>query len=331
MIGQAIAIYGASGHTGKFVVRELQRRGQAVVRLGRNSRPADASDAPEWRVAPCNDPDVLDEALRGTAAVINCAGPVLDTAPALIEAALRAGIHYLDVTAEQRSVRQSLATYDAEARERGTVVLPAMAFFGGLADLLVADMVQRLGPVDAIEVGVALDYWHPTKGTRETGDRNTARQLVVADGRLRPVPRGPEDRDWVFPEPFGMQKVVAVPLAEIITIHRHNSARTVRSYMNLAPLRNLEDPCTPAPAAMDRSGRSSQRFAMDVQASSGEKRSRITASGHDIYAITAPIVVEACMRLLNNPPKAGGAYAPAELFDSGTFLAALAPDLAIVR
>lgn len=332
MSAQAIAVYGASGHTGKFVVRELRRRRCAVVCLGRNPPPADApSDAPEWRVAPCHDPDVLDEALRGTAAVINCAGPVLDTAPALIEAALRGGIHYLDVTAEQRSVRQTLATYYAEARERGTVVLPAMAFFGGLADLLVADLVQRLGPVDAIEVGVALDYWHPTKGTRETGDRNTARRLVVADGRLRPVPRSPTDREWVFPEPFGMQKVVAVPLAEIITIHRHISARAVCSYMNLAPLRDLDDPCTPAPTATDPSGRSSQRFIIDVQATSGETRSRITASGRDIYAITAPIVVEACTRLLNDPPKTGGTYAPAELFDSGTFLAALGPHLAIAR
>lgn len=332
MVAQAIAVYGASGHTGKFVVRELRRRSYAVVCLGRNPPPADGpSDALEWRVAPCNDPDVLDEALRGTVAVINCAGPLLDTAPALIEAALRADIHYLDITAEQRSVRQSLATYDAEARERGTVVLPAMAFFGGLADLLAADVARRLGPVDSIEIGVALEYWHPTNGTRRTGDRNTARRLVVKDGQLRPMPRSPQYRDWVFPEPFGMQKVVAVPLAEIVAIHRHISARTVCSYMNLAPLRDLEDPCTPAPTATGPSGRSWQRFVVDVHGTSGEERTRITASGCDIYAITAPIVVEACTRLLNNPPKAGGAYAPAELFDSGTFLAALAPHLAIVR
>lgn len=329
----SIAVYGASGHTGRFVVRELQRRGYPVVSIGRN-RPLAGDkprDAAEWRVASCDDPDALDEALRGTAAVINCAGPFLDTAPALIEAALRAGTHYLDITAEQRSVRQSLATYADEARERGTVVLPAMAFYGGLADLLAADMARRLGSIDSIEIGVALDYWHPTEGTRKTGDRNTARRLVVADGRLTPMPRSSQGRDWTFPEPFGRQEVVAVPLSEIVTIHRHIAARSVHSYLNLAPLRDLEDSRTPAPTAMGPSGRSSQHFVMDIRATAGEARGRIAASGCDIYAITAPIVVEACSRVLNDPPDIGGTYAPAELFDTEAFLSALAPHLVTTR
>ena len=138
----AIAVYGATGHTGRFVVAELERRGRCALPIGRSRAPSldcrfrDARR--EWRQASCDDPDSLDEALRGAGAVINCAGPFLDTAPALIEAALRAGIHYFDVTAEQRSVRQSLATYHEEARHRGRVVMPAMAFYGGLADLLAA-------------------------------------------------------------------------------------------------------------------------------------------------------------------------------------------------
>jgi short subunit dehydrogenase-like uncharacterized protein len=329
MSAQTVAVYGASGHTGKFVLRELERRGYATVSIGR-SQVAPASDAGRgapgaWRQASCDDPDALDEALRGTRAVINCAGPFLDTAPALVEAALRAGIHYLDVTAEQRSVRQSLGTYHEEARQRGIVVLPAMAFYGGLADLLAAAVTRGAPSADSIEIGVALDYWHPTDGTRVTGDRNTARRLVIADGRLAPLPRPAPVRDWTFPEPFGVQKVVAVPLSEIVTIHRHISVRDVCSYMNLAPLRDLEDLRTPPPTASDSSGRSSQRFVMDVQAASGNHRTRITATGRDIYAVTAPIVVEACARVLADPPTTGGAFAPAQLFEANDFLASLMP------
>jgi len=283
-----------------------------------------------WRRASCDEPDALDEALRGTCAVINCAGPFLDTAPALIETALRAGIHYFDISAEQRSVRQSLATYHDEARQRGTVVLPAMAFYGGLADLLATEVTHGAGSVERIEVGVALDYWHPTLGTRNTGDRNTARRLVVADGRLAPLPRPAPAKDWRFPAPFGMQSVVAVPLSEVVTIHRHLAAASVCGYMNPAPLRDLEDPRTSTPAASDPSGRSSQRFVMDVHAVSDGRRGRIAVAGRDIYAVTAPIVVEACARVLEDPPAAGGAYAPAELFDAHDFLAALAPHLRIL-
>lgn len=285
----------------------------------------------EWRRASCDDPDALDEALRGTDAVINCAGPFLDTAPAVIEAALRAGIHYFDITAEQRSVRQSLATFHEEARERGTVVLPAMAFYGGLADLLAAEVTHGARSVECIEVAVALDYWHPTGGTRKTGERNTARRLVVSGGQLAPIPRSAPVREWTFPEPFGVQQVVAVPLAEIVTISRHIAARSVCSYMNSAPLRDLEDPRTPPPTAADPCGRSSQRFVMDVHAVSGDCRTRIAVTGRDIYAVTAPIAVEACLRVLKDPPTTGGAYAPAQLFDATSFLSALAPHLEIVR
>ena len=335
MSEQIIAVYGATGHTGKFVLRELRRRGFTVAPIGRGPAPPVDPDlqnsGAEWRRASCEDPDALDVALRGTRAVINCAGPFLDTAPALIEAALRANIHYFDITAEQRSVRQTLATFHEEARDRGTVVVPAMAFYGGLADLLAADVTHGFPSADSIAIGIALDYWHPTEGTRKTGARNTARRLFVADGRLRPLPQPAPVLDWNFPEPFGTQEMVAVPLSEIITINRHIVARNVCSYMNLAPLRDLEDLRTPAPSASDPLGQSSQRFIMDVLAKLGNRQAQITATGHDIYAITAPIVVEACIRILTNPPAVGGSYAPAELFESHSFLTALKPHLNITH
>lgn len=325
MNSHTVAVYGATGHTGRFVVHELGSRGCPTISIGRTrARPA------ESRVADCDDPDALDEALRGASAVINCAGPFLDTAPALIEAALRAGIHYFDVSAEQRSVRQSLSTYHEEARERGAVVLPAMAFYGGLADLLAAEVTRDAASVDCIEVGVALDYWHPTEGTRKTGERNTARRLVIASGRLAPLQQPAPTRDWTFPEPFGVQRVVAVPLSEIVTISRHIPVRDLCSYMNTAPLRDLADRGTPPPKASDPSGRSSQRFVMDVRAVSGDGRTRIAVTGRDIYAITAPVVVEACLRVLDDPPPTGGAYAPAQLFDSSSFLRSLAPHLQVM-
>lgn len=329
-----IAVYGATGHTGKFVLRELERRGCRALAIGRSQTPAlddGGRCAGEWRRASCDDPDGLDEALRGTRAVINCAGPFLDTAPSLIEAALRAGIHYFDVTAEQRSVRSSLATYHEEAIARGLVILPAMAFFGGLADLLAAEATRGARDIESIETAVALDYWHPTPGSRKTGDRNTARRLVVAGGRLAPLPRPAPARDWTFPEPFGKQELVAVTLAEIITISRHTPARNICSYMNAAPLRDIKDPRTPPPTASEPSGKSSQSFIMDVHAVADGRRTRIAATGHDIYAVTAPIVVAACLRVLESPPARGGAYAPAELFEASDFLAELAPHVRILQ
>jgi short subunit dehydrogenase-like uncharacterized protein len=249
----------------------------------------------------------------------------------VIEAALRAGIHYFDVTAEQRSARQSLATYAEDARHRGTVVVPAVAFYGGLADLLATELTRGAGTVEQIAIGVALDFWHPTPGTRRTGERNTARRLIVADGRFAPLPQPGPSCEWTFPAPFGVQQMTAVPLAEIVTIRRHIAARNILSYMSTAPLRDLADPHTPPPTATDSSGRSSQRFVMEVRADVDDRRVAIAVTGQDIYAVTAPIVVAVCMQVLQNPPVIGGAFAPAEVLDLGAMFAALQPHLTVMR
>src|SRR3546814_2277322 len=90
----------------------------------------------ERRVASVADPASLNRALAGAGAVINCAGPFLDTATPLIEAALRAGVHYLDVTAEQAVAAATFERFEAAALRVGVVVAPALAFYGGLAAAL---------------------------------------------------------------------------------------------------------------------------------------------------------------------------------------------------
>ena len=307
-----IAVYGASGHTGRFVARELRNRGVPTILVTR-------------REASCDDPHSLDRALKGSSAVINCAGPFVETAPAVVESALRLGIHYIDVTAEQRTALQTFETYRELARERNVAILPAMAFFGGLADLLATAITKDARAVDDIAIAVALDSWHPTAGTRATGERNTARRWIVSDGKLAPLPDPSPSMKWRFDEPFGEQEMVAVPLSEIIAISRHSGARTIASYMNAPPLRDLRDAATPAPAAIDASGRSAQRFAMEVAATCDGRRRRMTATGQDIYAVTAPLAVEACLRVVSNPPSRGGTFAAGEIFDAANVLAAMRP------
>jgi len=65
-----------------------------------------------------------------------------------------------------------------------------------------------------------------------------------------------------------------------------------------------------------------------VVASGDGTSRRIAAFGNDIYAVSAPLVVEACMRVLQRPVK-GGTFAPAELFDAEDFLAALKSEIRV--
>ncbi len=339
---RTVAVFGATGHTGRFVVDELLRRGMVPVAVARDSAKLAASGFRErgivTRCASVDDPASLDQALQGVAAVINCAGPFLETADGLAAAAVRSGVHYLDVSAEQPSARVTLEKFDGPAREAGVFVLPAMGFYGGLADLLataaIGDWISGDGMrgdevrVDEIRVGIALNSWHPTEGTRITGARNTAQRLVVTDGKLVPLAQPAPQVSWDFPEPFGRQDAIAVPFSEVVLMTQHLNIMQLHTYLNLSALQDIRDPNTPPPAASDESGRSSQVFLVEVSARRGGNTRRVVAQGRDIYAFTAPLVCEAVARILDGKARGGGgAHAPGAVFDARSFLDALGPEL----
>lgn len=325
-----VAVFGAYGHTGRFVVSELRKRGCTPILSGRDpDKLADFAAAHpelEMRPASIDDPASLDRAIAGAVAVINCAGPFLDTAPPVIQAALRARAHYFDLAAEQGAATAAFENFSDLAREAGVVVVPAMAFYGGLGDLLATAAMGDWASADEIQIAVALDSWLPTLGTRLTGQRNTARRLVFSESKLQPLADPPPKRSWNFPAPFGTQDVVGLPLTEIITISRHLKAPEIHSFMNLAPLTDLRDPNTPAPTPADESGRSAQTFMTDVIVRKGDEERRATAYGRDIYAITAPLVVEAVVRVLGIPGKVSGVVSAGEIFDARDFLGSLDPE-----
>ncbi len=328
-----VLVYGATGHTGRFIIDELLRRGLTPVLAGRSAERLAAVPrrhaALERRVVGIDDPDLLRRAVTGTGAVINAAGPFLDTALPLARAAVESGAHYLDVTAEQPVVQALYRDLDAPARAAGVAVVPAMAFYGGLADLLVTAALDGGARADEVEVAIGLDRWWPTAGTRVTGARNTATRLVIRGGALTALESSARSGTWSYPAPLGDQAVVQMPFSEVITIDRHVDVGELRSYLNTAPLDDLHDAATPAPPSTDEHGRSAQRFVVEVVVREGMDTRRASAAGRDIYAVTAPIVVEGAVRLLGGRHRGPGAAAPGEAFDAADILASLEREGAI--
>lgn len=161
-----VTVFGAYGHTGRFVVARLRARGFVPVLSGRDAgrlrAMAASAPGPEVRPASVDDPASLDRALDGSDAVINCAGPFATTAAPVIEAALRAGIPYVDVAAEIEANLDTFERFGDRARAAGTAIVPAMAFYGGLGDLLVTAAMGDWTTADSATVAYGLSGWHPT-------------------------------------------------------------------------------------------------------------------------------------------------------------------------
>ncbi|MGW6195052.1 NAD(P)H-binding protein [Kribbella sp. NPDC055110] len=316
----AIVVYGATGHTGRFVVEELLRQHLPTAVSGRNA----AALAAQWgdldvRPAAVDDPHALDVALKNAAAVINTAGPFATTADPIIDAAARAGIPYVDVAAE---LEANVSTF---ARESALPVIPAMAFYGGLGDLLVTAALGERTSADEVHVAYGLSSWHPTPGTRAAGqvsdDRRNGHRVRFSGGHLQYHQDQPVQDNWTFPDPFGRRRVIAeFTMADVITIPTHIAVPEVRTYMTLEAAGDLADSDTPAPAAVDELRRSDQTFVVDVRVRTGGEERRATATGQDIYAISAPLAVGAVRRILAGETRSSGVASAGAMFDAVEFL-----------
>lgn len=333
---RAVAVFGAYGHTGRFVVAALLERGLTPVLAGRDGGRLRALAASfpglDVRVASAEDAASLDGALSGAAAVINCAGPFAATTAPVVEAALRARIPYVDVAAEVEAVADTFAHFDERAREAGLLVVPAVAFYGGLGDLLATAATGAWTHADEVFLAYALNSWHPTAGTRKSSQvsraRRGSRRLVFVDGRLELRSGQAPTGRWSFPAPVGERAVLGeFTTADSVTIPRHLKTSTIHSCMTVEAVRDVLAPDATPPVPVDERGRSGQTFLVDVVVRSGAEQRRAVARGQDIYAVSAPLAVEAVTRILDGHVDAAGVATAGEIFDAPDFLRSLSPHL----
>ena len=328
MNGQpVIAVYGAYGHTGSLVVRELLRRGFPVRALGRDAARLQALSREvdvRWRVADMASDEVLDAALDGCAAVVLCAGPFGATAGPVLDAAIRQRIDYFDTCAEPDVVQSLFDSRSAAAEAAGIVAVPCLGFFGAIADWTAHSMssARASGEVESIHVAYALDEWIPTRGSSGAAAALSGRRWVVDGGVLKPRQGQPPMGEHHFGGTFGRQRVLSeYPGPEVVLLHRRAAAPSIRSSMSLAGLRRFTAKASELPASAElRNG--AFRVELCLRSVSGQS-SAASASGNDLYAASAPIVGHAVQAVLSRPGGPRGLLTPAQAVPAASALTAL--------
>jgi len=113
-------------------------------------------------------------------------------------------------------------------------------------------------------------------------------------------------------------------MADTVTISRHIRTRALKSYMTMCAIKDVAAPDAPPPM-VGANGRSPQTFVVDVAARKGRIERRAVARGEDIYAFTAPLVVEAVERIVEGTVATPGVFTAGEAFAARDFLEALSP------
>lgn len=346
---RGIGVLGATGFTGRLVMRALCERGVRALAAGRSPEKLQAL-ARELGGVPTLIADVqqqqtLAELARRCRVIVNCAGPFVDLGEPVVEAALDHGCHYLDTTGEQPFVRR-IQERDAQAREKGVAIVPAHAFEIALADCGAAILARGYREVAAIEVIYATRF-HASQGTKRTVVRMLGMEgYVFEQGDWIPEAPGRVQRPVVLPAPWGRMTALSFPGAEIATIPRHVRAKNVRVFLAVPPAAArglalalplarlaLRSPLARLVQALLGSGtegpaesvRVGDRFLILVAirgVREGRARhERLAITGRDPYGITAALAASAAMRMQQKEFDRAGVLAPAQAFSPEEVLA----------
>jgi short subunit dehydrogenase-like uncharacterized protein len=127
--------------------------------IGRDQRKLDAAGLPHGLKtirAELDEPETLARVLDGHRLVLNAAGPFRLTAEPLSDAAMAAGIDYLDLNGELL-VLHRLLNQHARALDRGVALVGGAGFGVAATDGLIAQIIGTFGGIDALRISVAAD------------------------------------------------------------------------------------------------------------------------------------------------------------------------------
>lgn len=347
MASGRILIYGATGYTGKLVVREAARRGLDVVLAGRDPEKLKALGEIhgfETRAVALDDAAGLAAALDDVAAVLHIAGPFSKTSRPMADACLATRTHYLDVTGEI-DVFEALARRDAEAKSAGVTLLPGVGFDVVPSDCLAAYVATRIEEPTLLRIGLAGLGGGVSRGTARTMLESLGDGLRVRhQGVLVRRPMGSLEHH--FELGAGPLRGVAMPLADLASAFHSTGIPDIETYVIVsgaipwllkasrfvAPLLRLEAVqdflsarIDALPEGPDDETRESGRAVVlaEVEGPGGQRAAAMleTPSG---YAMTQVAAIEAARRAAageapigyQTPATAFGADFPLECSDS---------------
>lgn len=236
---EGLLIYGATGYTGRLILREALSSGLHPILGGRTHatlRDLARSEGLEYRVASVGDPRAVAEMLRNVQVLLNAAGPFAATAAPLAQACIDCGAHYLDISGEFAVIDQ-LASLDANARRRGVMVMPGAGFDVVPSDCMAALVARRLP--QARSLSIALSGLNAvSRGSAETVFVQYDQLVMVRRaGRLVRVAPGALVREFDFGQ--GSRRATAITWADVSSAYYTTGIPNITVYCESTPIVEL--------------------------------------------------------------------------------------------
>jgi short subunit dehydrogenase-like uncharacterized protein len=228
-------IYGANGYTGELIAKEAVAQGLKPILAGRNQA-AIESLASELdltsRVFGLEFEKQLEENLADIDVVIHCAGPFSATARPMMDACIKSGTHYTDITGEI-SVFELAQELSQQAKAAGVVLCPGVGFDVVPTDCLASLLKQKMP--DATHLALGFDSGSSmSPGTAKTSIEGVASGgRIRKDGKIVKVPLAYKERQIDFGN--GVKNAVTIPWGDVSTAFYSTGIKNIEVYIPISP------------------------------------------------------------------------------------------------
>lgn len=230
-------LYGANGYTGKLIIRFAKEYGITPILAGRTEakiKPLAEESGYEYRVIDLFNKEQLDSALKEVPVVLHAAGPFKFTARPMMEACLRTGTHYLDITGEIEVFEMAAAmTEKAEAAK--IMIMPGVGF-----DVVPTDcMAKYLKDLMPNATHLQLAFGSHGGGGWSQGSAKTMVENLGGggaerkDGEIITVPAA--HRTVTVPHPVKSFLGVSIPWGDVSTSFYSTGIPNIVTYTKMEP------------------------------------------------------------------------------------------------
>jgi short subunit dehydrogenase-like uncharacterized protein len=310
-----LMIYGATGYTGRMAAKHSKAAGTRIVLAGRNKATLSKLSAElgvEYRVVGLDDAAAIDAGLAGISVLVNCAGPYLRTADALMKASIRNGVHYLDTAAELDSYRLAEAL-DVEAKAAGVMLMP-----GGGGSVVMLGSLAGHGAERVANPGKIRIVLHVAGGLSRGSAISATENLTVETlKRVHGVLTPAEADVQAFDFGRGDVDCFRVTLPDLITIWRATGVPDIETFLHVTGDGFPQGDLSLLPDGPSEEERLTNRYQALVEVT--DTQGQIVRSLLDTvngYTFTAMAAAEAGRRVLAGEVQPGF-QTPAGLFGNG--------------
>jgi len=301
-----LLIYGATGYTGKIIAArakelnldfEIAAREEDTVKVLANQL-----NVP-YHVFNVDDEKSWQKALANKFVLINAAGPFQFTAEQAIEACLKAGVHYVDISAELETYKLA-ESLDSEAKLAKIQLLSGAGLFVSY-DALAVHLSKLVSEPQELKVGFR-HYGGFSKGSI-LSSKNIA-DLGVLVRKDREIIENKNPKNKVFS--FGNEAIecIPTPLGGILLTYKSTGIPNIEEYFSLK-LPAVDRPDLTAenlPDGPSEEERASGRNGLSAEMTG--KNGKVVKAYIDApsgYSLTPLSVVAVANRILNNDFKIG--------------------------